>query len=380
MALRDTLERLANAPRLIREHNDRLTLTGPASPWATWPNHLEHIDAPEWAQGYYSLTRHHALEVPAVARARGLICGTIARLPMQVCTAPGVPVNPQPTWIDRSDGTLPAWKRTALAVEDMLFDGWALLSVERGANEWPTRLGYIPFTRWEFDPEGRIRIDRNVERGPDAQPDWQYATDGSVALIPGPHEGVLHFGGDAIKAAADLARTAARASETPIPNIELHDTGDRPLTDDQIDKLVSRWVAARQGKNSGVAYTNKSIELRAHGQQNADLVVEGRNAAAVDIARVMGVPASLIDASSGDGASRTYENMSGRNAEFVDYGLAPFMSALVARLGMDDLCPRGQHVEINLDGFTSLRPANLATPDDGADPAPLPVENRKATA
>lgn len=323
------------------------------------------------------MTREMALRVPAVARARGLICGTIARLPMKVCNAPGVPLDPQPSWLDRSDGTLPAWKRTALAVEDMLFDGWALLTVERGADGWPTRLGYVPFSRWEFDPDGRIRIDRAITRDPGSTPDWEYAADGTVALIPGPHEGVLQFGGDAIAAAADLAATAARASRTPIPNIELHDTGDRPLTNDQIKKLVSDWVTARQGKNGGVAYTNKSIELRAHGQQNADLVVEGRNAAAVDIARVMGVPASLIDATAGDGASRTYENMSGRNAEFVDYGLSPFMSALVARLGMDDLCPRGQHIEIDLEGFTSLRPANIATPDDGADPAPLPAENRK---
>lgn len=376
MALRDTLERLANAPRLIREHNDRLTLTGPASPWATWPNHLEHIDAPEWAQGHYTLTRHHALKVPAVARARGLICGTIARLPMQVCNAPGVPLAPQPTWLDRSDGTLPAWKRTALAVEDMLFDGWALLSVERGADGWPTRLGYIPFSRWEFDPNGRIRIDRSVERSPETEPDWRYANDGEVALIPGPHEGVLHFGADAIRAASDLAATAARSARMPIPAMELHDEGERPLSDEKIKNLVESWERVLQ-KNSGVAYTNKSIKLNVHGERNADLVIEGRNAAAVDIARVMGVPASLIDASSGDGASRTYENMSGRNAEFVDYGLAPFMSALVARLGMDDLCPRGQHIEIDLDGFTSLRPANLATPDDGADPAPLPVQNRK---
>lgn len=313
------------------------------------------------------LTREEALRVPVVARARGLICNTIARLPMAVHNTAG-PLATQPTWLDRSDGALPPWKRTALVVEDLLFHGWALLQVERGADSWPSRVEYVPYTRWEFDGDDRVTID------------GQRARPGSVALIPGPHEGVLHFGGDAIKAAADLARTAARASETPIPNIELHDTGDRPMTDEQIDKLVSRWVAARQGKNGGVAYTNKSIELRAHGQQNADLVVEGRNAAAVDVARVMGVPASLIDASSGDGASRTYENMSGRNAEFVDYGLAPFMSALVARLGMDDLCPRGQHIEIDLEGFTSLRPANIATPDDGADPAPLPAENRKVTA
>ena len=310
------------------------------------------------------LTREEALRVPVVARARGLICNTIARLPMAVHNTAG-PLATQPTWLDRSDGALPPWKRTALVVEDLLFHGWALLQVERGADSWPSRVEYVPYTRWEFDGDDRVTID------------GQRARPGSVALIPGPHEGVLTFGAQAIRAAADLAATAARAAATPIPNIELHDTGTRPLTDEQIKKLVSDWVAARQGKNGGVAYTNASIELRAHGSQSADLLVAGRNAAAVDVARVMGVPAALLDATAAS-ASLTYETTAGRNAEFVEYGLAPYLSAICARLGMDDMTPRGNHVDIDLPGFTSLGEPAALVPDDGArlQPAPDPIPLR----
>lgn len=373
MGIRDTVRALAAAPTRIRAATDLAPLSA-ASPWAIWPNHLAEVGLPEWLGDLdMPLTKTEALRVPAVARARRLLCGTIGRLPMRVYDAEGDPIASQPRWLDRSDGTLSAFKRTALVTEDLMFHGWALLDVVRdapgaGSAYGPVqRLEYHPFGRWEFDPDGRILVCA-ADDPADASPSY-LAAPGTVALIPGPDEGLLAYGSTAIRHAAELGRIAERAARTPVPQIELHDVSDVPLPEAERKKLVAQWAAARQGDNGGVAYTNKSVEVKAYGQQNADMVIEARNAAVVDIARAVGIPASMLDATAAQ-AALTYETSQGRNAEFIDYGLAPHMAAICARLGMDDITPPGQHVEFELDGFTSLRPPNAAAPDDGANPTP----------
>ena len=379
MGIRDTVRALAAAPTRIRAATDLAPLSA-ASPWAIWPNHLAEVGLPEWlADIEMPLSKQAALRVPAVARARRLLCGTIGRLPMRVYAADGNLAATQPRWLDRSDGTLSAFKRNALVTEDLMFHGWALLDVTRGAPSDSSAFGpvlsleYHPFGRWEFDPDGRILV-CSADDPQDAAPSY-IAAPGTVALIPGPDEGLLAYGSTAIRHAAELGRIAERAARTPVPQIELHDLSDVPLPEAERKKLIASWAAARQGDNGGVAYTNKSIEVKPHGQQNADMVIEARNAAVVDIARAVGIPAAMLDATAAQ-AALTYETSQGRNAEFIDYGLGPYMAAICARLGMDDITATGQHVEFELDGFTSLRPPNAAAPDDGSNPTPPTPETR----
>ncbi|MFD8101936.1 phage portal protein [Nocardia fluminea] len=362
MGIRDAIRAIAHAPSTIAAAHD--TLSGPASPWAQWPSHLAHIDVPEWTGEYeWPVTRAEALRVPAVNRARKLLCGTIGRLPMRVCDTAG-PVATQPRWIDRTDQPLSPYHRTSMLVDDLMFYGWGLLAVARAGDMSVESLDYVPWDRWDFDPDGRITIA------------GQLAAPGTVCAVPGPDEGLLRFNSRAIRIADQLATTTERAANTPVPNIELHDLGDRPMLDADIAKLVAAWAAARRGANGGVAYTNKSIEVRAHGQQNADVLIPARNDAVVDIARAIGIPAAMLDATAAQ-AALTYETSQGRNAEFIDYGLSPYMAAICARLGQDDITAPGLHVEIDLTGFTSLAPPDRAiAPDDGAampqPPEPAP--------
>jgi hypothetical protein len=188
----------------------------------------------------------------------------------------------------------------------------------------------------------------------------------------------LHYGSRAIRHADALTTIAERAAATPVPNIELHDISDRPMSGPDIKALVSAWAAARRGEHGGVAYTNKSIEVRPHGQHSADLLIEARNAAVVDVARAVGIPASMLDATAAQ-AALTYETSVGRNAEFIDYGLAPFIAAICARLGMDDITAPGLHVEIDLAGFASLTShERQIAPDEGARQPPADRPNANA--
>lgn len=136
------------------------------------------------------------------------------------------------------------------------------------------------------------------------------------------------------------------------------------MTPQARDALVKSWAEARRGENGGVAFANQSIEVQELGKANTDLLVQGRNAAAVDIARAAGVPAMMIDAGTAGTGTITYRNQQARNTELVDYALAPYMAAIAARLGLDDVVPRGTAVAFDLTDLTSPTVGDLDVPDD----------------
>lgn len=349
VGLIDTIRTAAKLPELLAAATPTTPPATLASPWAPYPNHLHPIvvgDVFDHAPAI--LDRATAMKVPTVARARRLICTTIPRFPMVAVDREGEPLADQPMFLTRSDGALSPYHRVLWTVDDLLFHGWSLWAVKRYADTGKVSSAErIPFTSWGFDSDGSILL-----HGEPVDPD-------EVILIPGLDEGLLTYGADTVRHAERLIKAASTAAETPAANLELHQTTPAPMDDREIDRLIERWAAARRGKNGGVAFTNSAIEVREHGSASEHLLVEGRNAASVDVARAVGIPAAMVDAT-GPQSSLTYQTVESRNAEFVDYGLAPFMAAICARLGMDDVVAAGVRIEFDL--------GNYATPPSGGRP------------
>jgi len=344
--------RLVDIWRQSRQVPDRLSVLPVTSPWAG-QSHLSGIVG-DWPILPTVLTREVAMSVPAVARCRHLIAGTIAGLPLTLHRG-DVDLPPAP-WMDRTDVDTSPFHRMLWTIDDLIFTGWSCWSTVRDVDGVPLTMTRIPPDEWSF---GASADGRTIVLIGD-----QPATPGTVCLIPGPHEGLVVYGQRTVAHSRLLLDAADRAAETPVPNVELHQTTDAPMSQDQVSALVTSWANARRGANGGVAYTNSAIEARFHGETNGQLLIEGRNAAAVDIARAMGIPASMIDATTAT-ASLTYETTTGRNGEFITYGLGPYMSAVSARLGMDDVVPRGQSVRWDIADFTGpVEPGTLGTPDD----------------
>lgn len=316
------------------------------SPWTPTPNQLESI---VWADlfgtDYAPVSRAAAIALPPVARQRHLIAGTIARLPLRVIDGPAdAELEDQPTWTSRTDGQLSPYHRMLWTVDDLIFYGWSLWRAHRGAAAQLLDADRIAYERWDTDAAGRLRVDGELVAARD------------VILIPGPHEGILNFGAATIRQAIANARAASNAAQNPSAYLELHYTGEKPLTDAEIDAMIVRWSAARRGENGGVAYTGRNVEVREHGSHEAQLLIEGRNADAVDLSRLVSSPAAMADATTA-GASLTYETTEGRNGEFIDYGLALYMDAIAARLSMDDVVPRGQRAAFDTTLIRNLAPS-----------------------
>lgn len=308
-----------------------------ASPFAG-PSHLNQVVWPDiMGADWLPLTRAEAMAVPAVARSRGLITGTIARLELEAIKD-GEPLEDVPLWMNRTDSPLPPYHRMLWTIDDLVFYGYSLWAVDRDIHNQVIKAYRVPFQSWEFNSEGQITVDGKLVRAD------------SVILIPGPHEGLIQFASRTIRQASSLLQSADKAARNQTAYLELHQTNEAPMTQEAIGALIKGWSDARNGVNGGVAFTNNGIEVREHGAPQEHLLIEGRNASAVDIARCMGVPAALIDAQAQQGAL-TYETTQDRNAQFLTYGLAPYMDAVSARLSQDDVAPRKTKVAFAFQDF-----------------------------
>ena len=343
-----------SALRLVRDY-EALPAGGqaPGRPEIASPWTVGQLTAIVWADilGVDAMppSRAEAMSVPAMPRARNLLCGTIAGLPLRALRGAEL-VDPQPSFLFRTDGPVSPWHRMVWTVDDLLFSGWSLWACERDAAGFVLTADRVPAELWEWDADGVTPL-----------VDGQAVNPATVILIPGAHEGILAFGGRTMRSSATLERSYANAAANPVPAVELHQTTDDTLTDTEADALVNRWRASMAG--GGVAYTNSSLEVKEHGTNPEQLLIAGRNAAAVDIARLTNVPASMLDATNA-GASLTYETVAGRNAEFIDYGVSLYLQPIAARLSMDDVVPRGQRVAFDLSDYTAPGPGATGAPTE----------------
>lgn len=331
---------------------------GIASPWAD-PAALATIDTSALSAIGGDFSRESAMSIAAILRARNLICTTAARA-LLVAYRDGEKLADQPAWITRTDSILTPYHRMLWTIDDLLFYGYSLWRVDRDVNGKMLAADRVPYDTWKFTPTGDVMVGAEI------------ATDSRYVLIPGIHQGILYHGGEVIPQALALARGVTRAVETPSATVELHYTGDKPMTDEEKRAVVTSWVAARKGKNGGVALTNKYTEVKEHGAAAEHLLVEGRNANAIDVARLCSIPASMIDATV-NGSSITYSNSGSRMAELMTFGVAPMIACVTARMGMDDVSPRGTHIEV--DSTDMIEYLNrVAVQDDFAQPK-LPKES-----
>lgn len=286
-------------------------------------------------------SRSQAMQVAALARAVNLFKTTVARCPL-VALALDQPVTPQPSWLQRTDGLTAPFHRMLGTVDDHIFCGESLWLRTNNADGSIRETDRLPYDEWAVNDVGEILVFGEV------------VDSKSVIYLPGPHEGILRFGAKAIRAAASLENAALDTARHPF-RVHLHQTTDEELSAAEKRSLIGEARAAMY-ENGGVLFTNAAVTAELMPFDSSQLLVEGRNAAAVDMARLVASPAALVDATAA-GASLTYETTAGRNQQLIDYGIAGYMAAIEGRLSMDDCVPRGQRVAFDTTNLTQATPA-----------------------
>jgi HK97 family phage portal protein len=292
-----------------------------------------------------SATRAQAMAIPTIARARGILCSTVASLPMEQYSKLNGAHLPTPSVINQPDPRVPGSAIYAWLAEDLLFHG----------------VGYGQVLE-QYGDTGRVRSwtriapDRVTQKLNHLQTEIiGYQVDGSIVptqgvgslvVFYGLDEGILNRAGRTIRAAHALEQAAETFAKEPVPLQVLKSNGTN-LPAERIAKLLEAWRAARL--NRSTAFLNADVELQALGIDPAKLQLnEARQYVALELARACNLPAYFVSAET---TSMTYSNTTSERRGLIDFSLRPILTAIEQRLSMPDFIPSTTEIRFSLDDF-----------------------------
>lgn len=348
------------------------------------------VSIPYYADNFTSfnnfrINRADAMQVPAVARARNIICGTIGTLGLNAYSDTTGAQLPTRKLLKQPDPALPFAVTIAYLVEDLMFSGHGFMQVlsidpEDGRPNAVRRI----------DP---MRVNFTTDLSTDEITNGFYldtgqvplAGVGSLIMFSSFDEGILNRGGRTISTALKLEEAVQRIASEPNPTMVIKNTGV-DLPPEQVTSLLASWKQARSTRST--AYLSGPLDVTTFGYNAEQIELsKSRLNTASEIARLCNIPAWYLNAET---ASATYSNVVSERRSLVDFSLRPYMSCIEERLSMDDLTPRGNTVRFNLDGYlrgnpleqievlTKMLDANIITVDEARekmDLAPRGNEN-----
>jgi HK97 family phage portal protein len=289
---------------------------------------------------YSSLTlrvsRKEAMSVSSVARARNLICGTVAGIPLEYYNKRTGEVMAAPRWVNQLAKNQPSFITICWIVDSLLFYGVSYLRVtERYAEDGrPAAFEWIANSRVTFttDLEGIMITQYYVDAAPIAMND--------IVTIQGFDEGVLERAGRTIQSAIDINKAAAIASATPMSSGILKNTG-ADLPQAEVSGLLAAWKRSRQ--NNSTAYLTSTLEFQSTQFSPKDMMYnEAIQNLSTEIARAMNVPAYYLSAD--QNTTMTYANVTEERKQFFALSIEPYIQAIQTRLSMDDISTAGHEV------------------------------------
>ena len=303
--------------------------------------------------GLSSVSRAQAMQVPSLARARGIICNTIGSLPLEVRRESNNSKVPTPPFIKQPDPRMTGQSVYTFLAEDILFTGQGYMRIlELGTDNRPLSAEWISVSRVTRTLDA---LGHNVR---------YYSVDGNRvpenglgSLIPftGFDEGLLVRAGTTILTALALEKAVKRFADEPTPNVVLK--SNLPMPAERVTALLNSWKEARQTR--GTAFVNDTIDFQSIGFSPEQLTLNSaRQYMASEIARACNLPEYYVGGNAA--GSMTYSNVTAERRSLVDFSLKPLMTCITQRLSDNDITPRGSIVKFDLAEFYAPSPLERA--------------------
>lgn len=307
------------------------------------------------------ISRNEAMQVPAVIRARNLICGSIGKLPLCV-QGPDFSEVTDTTYLVNTppDPEIAQVVTMAMTVEDLLFQGIAWWRVTKwGWHGYPVEARHVPQNAVLVVPTHSVLPSRMW-----ISPDEPFPTpaDGGQVYIDGihipddelirfdsPNPPLLRHAARAIRTCLLLDSAAATYANEPLPlgYFAPKDGEPDPATDDEIEKILDDWETSRRQRAWG--YVNAALDAKTLQWNPEQLqLADQRQHAVLEIARATGVDAGYLEA---EVSSETYANSEDKRQDLIDFTLDPYLTAIQQRLSMRDCLPRGYNARFDVAGF-----------------------------
>jgi hypothetical protein len=303
-----------------------------------------------------------ALSIPAVRKAQHVIAGTPSTFALYAWEGDTrlAPLDRRAAWLRQPDPTRTLQWIIARTLQDGLWHDRCVWQVERDIAGAASRFHRIHPSRYSsIDEPG----------DPDTVAAW--IIDGTTL---GPAEfrrdylhfdfaglgGLRRYGWALLTLYADLQAAAGNYARAPHPKAILKNNGP-DLNDDEIDELLADWEAHRD--TGSVGYLSGDVDYEAFGWNPEELqLVESREHAALETARLFALPAKALDAKTGD--SMTYGTVVEYRRDLLE-ALRPWMSVITQTLSLDDrsgnprglILPRGITAAFDVDAFTRDDPS-----------------------
>lgn len=300
------------------------------------------------------IDRREALQVPAVLRARNLICGALGTLPIRVHAPDRSIVTNVPYLLPSPDPDIPQSVMITQTVEDLLFEGVAWWRVTKfGWHGYPAEARRVPTTSVTvggsaFPAEKLVSPDELFPVDGQVYIDGVPVPDSEIIRFDSPNPPLLVHAARAIRTCLLLDQAAALYAKDPLPlGYFSPKDGSDPANDDEVQAVLDAWEDARAQRSwgyVGAALDAKSLSFNPEQLQLADQ----RQHAVLEIARAAGVDAEDLGVST---TSRTYQNGETRRQDFIDFTLGGYVSAIQDRLSMRDVLPRGYAAKVDFAGF-----------------------------
>jgi HK97 family phage portal protein len=294
---------------------------------------------------YYPIlvTRQQALQVPSIKRCRDLICGTIASIPLEYYKKSTGEKIAAPRWVEQPSKAQPRFETMYFTLDSLLMYGVAYWVI----TETYLEDGRMANAEWVANSRVTFVTDSTNSYV------TEYYLDGKPLPMSGlgslitfqKDEGILAVGGSTIKAALDVQKAAAIAAATPMASGILKNTG-ADLPPAEVSGLLAAWKRSRQ--NNSTAYLTSTLEFQGTQFSPKDMLYnEAIQNLATECARICSVDPYYVSAS--QNTTMTYANVQDERKQMVAFTLQPYVSAVEARLSMDDISTTGHYVKFALD-------------------------------
>ena len=315
-----------------------------------------------------------ALSIPTVSRALGLITSTIGGLDLRQYSLQWMPDEedyekiylPGESWFTRPDPKVTRNFLISSLVKDLALWGRGFLYVtSRYSTGFPASFTWLPHD--------------NVSTPDQAGPEWfGMSSDilfNGVELDPAnvvqflsPIDGMLWTGARSIDIAYRLDEAAKRFASMEIAAGYLQQKDGEPMSGEELSELSAAWASARQERAVGAL--NQHVEWVEFKSNPSTLqLMEARQYAALELARVCQVPPWLVGLSVG---GMTYQNSQQARTDLVLFGAKPFIDCIQETLSLDTVIPRGRHIEFDLDRYIEGAHMMGDTPADSPQEEPAP--------
>jgi len=274
-----------------------------------------------------------ALAIPAVRKAQHVIAGKPSTFRLAAFEAGEqlAELDPRCSWLRQPDPNRTLQSLLFRTLQDGIWHDRCLWDVERDLADRAVRFRRVHPSRIDTvtDPRDEDTVEAWLVDGKDYTP--AQARERFVVFDFGGLGGLRRFGGPLLELYADLQAAAGNYARAPHPKAILKNHGP-DLDDDEIDELLNEWEQARATRSVG--YLNDAVDYETHGWNPEELqLVEAREHAALEVARLFGLPAKSVDAKSGD--PLTYSTLAEWRRDELD-AVRPWLSVIEQTLSLDD--------------------------------------------